>query len=182
VGIAEWNNTLYAIGNNSGLYFSQDKGDTWKLLKTNGSYFSFVTSLAISSASGRIYLGTDNGLYASNDQGKTFSKISIGISDTVTSVYVRRVDGTMKDMVVAGTYSGVSISKDDGVTFKANDQNIVGIISIFVSTDGTIYAGSAGSGLYISGDGIVWFQTTTTDGLPDGNVVAIYAENRKISD
>jgi ligand-binding sensor domain-containing protein len=92
--------------NQSGVFYSSDKGDTWEN-KTKISSYSMQTT-----REGEIYLGTqNNGLLYSRDKGNTWSLLYDGL--TIKSVCLTNSD----KIIIGQPYGRISISDDHGKTW-----------------------------------------------------------------
>lgn len=116
-----------------GLYKSTDNGETWDRLAATldsnrtilDSPFDFVSKIAISPTTGRLYVATHEfGIYASDDAGASFKRV-LGIPEVHNYADVAIAsDGTVlaslsrgSNTLPAGASPGLYVSRDDGRTW-----------------------------------------------------------------
>ncbi len=131
--------TLYAATYNA-IFKSTDDANSWTLKKTveSGIYIIvFVDSKTI-------FAGIDQGILKSSDGGESWEESSI----KDTKVFSIKVD--LKGNIFLGTDSGVLVSNDDGNSFTPIENGLTNyyVSSIAIDSDGTIYAGTVGSGIF----------------------------------
>ncbi len=154
------NGTLF-LGSQDDVYYSTDYGETWTESNNwpghNPNCFGF-------NSSDHIFIGTfSNGMYRSTNGGNTFSEINNGLSFwNVWDILVMEND----DILIA-TPGGIFKSSNNG-----NQWNLFGtglpadeIEKLIRAENGTLFAGTFGSGMYRSfDDGASW--TACNSGLP----------------
>ncbi len=90
---------LYVLTQGGGLiYRSKDNGVTWQ---TIGAPVPNIFSYAIAAKNNTIYLGTEQGIYISTNKGDSWIKQSVGIEQSIRTIYSDGVD------VYAGTWTGL---------------------------------------------------------------------------
>ncbi|MBF0206633.1 MAG: hypothetical protein HQK53_07065 [Oligoflexia bacterium] len=161
------NGIVYAATGDA-LFISTDRGRSFRKMIINQLQSDiFGNSIYnIHASENTICAATHVGLLISTDGGKNFQlKTTVnGLGDNhINSVYVS--DGT----IYAATRKGLFISTDKGNSFRnpigyGNNHREDEIISIYVASNGTIYAGVGviGGGLLISNDRGNSFQFKTT--------------------
>ncbi|MCF6776392.1 hypothetical protein L3V83_07365 [Thiotrichales bacterium 19X7-9] len=176
--------TLY-IGTNMGLSISEDGAKTFtNRTEANGLGHDDVESVFVG-LDGTIYAGTFHGLSISEDGGQTFENKtqSSGLGDdAVNGVFV-----DSDNNIYVATLGGLSISKNGGKCFvnkklvNSHDYGFDNLMySVFVDSNGIIYAGSNENGLYISTDGGDSFfnkNKQNTNGLGDNAIYSIFVDS-----
>jgi photosystem II stability/assembly factor-like uncharacterized protein len=124
-------------GSYSGLYRSEDGGESWQQVGFSGTYW--VRSIAINPVNGDIFVGLFGSLYRSSDHGNTWTELP---PQQVTAIAINA-----EGRIFAGGY-GVETSTDNGATWQPFDD---GLRSMFVwslafDADGYLYAGEEGGG------------------------------------
>ena len=105
------------------------------------------------------------GLFRSTDNGNYWLPINYGLGEATT--YSIAFDH--QNVIYAGTFDGVFRSTNDGLDWT-NLSNITGTISLELNSEGHIFVGTAGSGVYRSTDsGSSWLAINT--GIPTGGRV-----------
>ena len=130
-------------GTSSGLFFSTNKGSTWKSLKTDFSEFS-VTAIAIIDSN--ILVGTDDdGMWLSANDGIKW----LNVCDSLESkpyIYTFAVNGSN---IYAGEFGGVFQSTNKGISWTLVGMKNSSVRSL--NTIGSyIYAGTEADGVYLS--------------------------------
>jgi Calx-beta domain/Beta-propeller repeat/Carboxypeptidase regulatory-like domain len=171
-------NTIYAA-TSDGFYRSADGGAVWtKTTSTGLSGANFATALAVHPTNSLlVYVATFNGLFRTINGGNTWASVSTGqVSLFSASTIV--FDPVTPSTIYVGSGNGVLKSTDSGVTWIT--QNNFGIpgtpqvraLAINPTTPLTIYAGTAGSGLFKSTNGGgVW--TAMNNGMGGSNPTTI---------
>ena len=131
--------TLYAATYNA-IFKSTDDANSWTLKKTveNGIYtIVFVDSKTI-------FAGIDQGILKSSDGGESWEESCIND----TKVFSIKVD--LKRNIFLGTDSGVLVSNDDGNSFTPIENGLTNyyVSSLAIDSNGTVYAGTVGSGIF----------------------------------
>ncbi len=156
--------TVYA-GTNAGLHRTADGGTTW----TTAIAGKDVRSVIVAS-NGTIFAGTFGfGVYKSTDGGLTFDTSNQNISGKVINALTEDPDN---DAIIAGTFgTGVSITNNFGTSwyYGAIPQDFITCLDY--SSDGVLYAGTHGDGVYRSYDNGNTFHKLP--GLPDDIAYAV---------
>lgn len=155
------------VGTNSGVFMSTNNGDVWTA-KNNGLVSTLIgvggetggiplliRALAVNS-SGHIFAGTAEGLFRSTDVGNNWTKVlpDLNIRSIVISssgkIYVGIENRTASD-----PDAGVYLSIDNGNTWTKKNEGLFNLFvkSLAITSDGTILAGTSGSGVFRSTDG-----------------------------
>ena len=147
---------------NDGLEISTDHGLTWKqpadrLLDYDVDCFAFDDS--------EVYAGTWNaGIFRSTNNGAFWSETNHPLSFQISALAI------YGKKIFAGTYSGISVSVDNGASWKEADSGLTSVEVRCIVPDGPLlFVGTWGGGVYVSADsGTTWKQTN------------IFANNPKI--
>jgi len=148
--------TIYAGLDELGVYRSTDGGGSWSA-RSNGLSGRRVFALAIDSASGALYAGTDAGVFKSPDAGSTWTQTSL-------TAYVEHLadDPTNRGTLYAGTpNTGMYKTTNGGTTWAAINSGIplpttVRSVAVAASAPATVYAGAETNGssvFYRTSDG-----------------------------
>jgi photosystem II stability/assembly factor-like uncharacterized protein len=147
--IALKGDTVFA-GTISGVYYSSDIGNTWKI--TNDNFDEYIWSLVI--VNNAIIAGTDNGIFFSFDNGINWKKKNEGL----TELRIRSIV-LLKNKLFIGTLGkGIFTSTDFGDTWisKRNGLTCDTVLSLAISGN-DIYAATYLGGISYSSDlGETW--------------------------
>jgi hypothetical protein len=145
-----------------GIFYSVDKGVTWKASNLPGEGINTLVGLGAN-----VVAGTENnGIYVSVDTGKTWS----ATASPNGKIKVLAVDGTT---LYAGSDQGVSASNDGGATWTSLNSGLTTteIMSLSVS-NGTIYAGTNNGVFSTNTNNVSW---NTTAGLGNTTVNGLFS-------
>jgi photosystem II stability/assembly factor-like uncharacterized protein len=152
--------TVYFGTRGSGLYLSEDRGRTNKMLwdAENG----LITSLCVSpklNIDGTLFAGIyDMGVFKSTDKGKSWENIGVDLEFSGEIHLTISKDYENDKTIVMGSQAGLYLSADGGAKWRRIDTgSMTGPITCVAispdyAEDGTIIAGVMGSGLWISSD------------------------------
>jgi photosystem II stability/assembly factor-like uncharacterized protein len=151
------------VGAQTGLFLSEDFGETWKKLGLEVPVLAVLPS-RYPNADPTVFAGTAEGLFKSADAGRTFSPT------VVKGTPVRRIEWPGPALIVL-TGHGVLVSGDGGASFSSGTGLPPGApqalaVSSFFSRDPVLFAG-VGRGVFRSGDGAA---TWTPAGLEERRV------------
>jgi ligand-binding sensor domain-containing protein len=152
--------TVFAAGgrvlaHRARLHRSTDSGKTWNLVLSSYEY-PFHEVLA--DTLGMVYVASDSGLRKSTDNGITWRLINAGLNPQ-----------TIRSLSLSGSHD-LYAGTDDGVFFLPScvetwqHLGLAGrmIWSLAGNEEGTLFAGTDGSGVYISDDGgATWHEENT---------------------
>src|SRR5262245_57614331 len=153
--------TIYAA-TDDGLYKTTNGGGTWvKRLST-----PTVQAVAIDPVNPNVVYtgstgGTTGGCWKSTNGGTSWTSIISGLWNSY--VYVLAIDPFNSNNVYIGNSSGIFRSTNAGGTWErtGNLPNTVGGLAVDPANSGTLYAATAGSGVYKSTDGATsWTQVS----------------------
>ena len=137
--VSSWDNVVYR---------STDLGTSWKSsdIGINGDE---VTNFAL--LGDKVFAATNYGLFQSLDSGKTWQPSSL------SRIYIHELV-ICNNYLVAGTFEGVYISTDLGLSWTENNEGLLsGDVTSLVSSGSKIYAGTYGFGVFQSTDnGATW--------------------------
>src|SRR4051812_27950789 len=113
------NPDVLIVGTNSGVFRSNDAGDTWQKLNTDATAgLQNVESLAVDPRdSNVIYAGTWYLPYKTTDGGQTWSSIKTGMIDD-SDVFAIDINPKDPDHVIASACSGIYDSRNGGQTWR----------------------------------------------------------------
>ena len=155
------NDTVIAGSGSSekGIYYSEDKGKTWKESNITSGEFWCLTVVGNTVIAGS---DSDKGLYYSEDNGHTWNQSNI------TTGYFRCLTVIGSTVIAGEIYTnaarGLLYSEDNGHTWNQSNITSGKFISLMV-IGSTVIAGSADKGLYYSEDnGHTWQLSNITSG------------------
>lgn len=134
---------LYAGSGDAGAFKSVDGGASWTPL----SIQPVVWCLAVDPArQDVVYAGVNgDGVFKSTDAGTTFARVG---SPDAGVVLALAVDPLVPNRVWAGTISGgLAVSEDGGTTWKTTSLHAGNVLSLSVTADGDVYAGTGAEGV-----------------------------------
>jgi hypothetical protein len=121
------------VGSDDGLvHLTTDGGANWRNVTPKGLEECLINAIEVSPHDkGTAYIATTRykfndhrpGLYKTTDYGKTWTSINAGIPDTCFTRVVRE-DQVRKDLLFAGTETGLFISWDGGKNWSAFQLNL----------------------------------------------------------
>ncbi len=135
------------------VYKSIDNGDTWsEVFRVPGNYP--VRSM-VENTSG-IFIGTDgDAVYITTDKGGTWSKTSIGISNSFVDAMLVASNG---NILAGGRAFNTAVSTDKGKSWKTTSDVQ---FRMFASAPNGVIYGAASQGVYHSADnGMSWVPDT----------------------
>lgn len=171
---------IYVGTRKQGLFRSVDAGGSWKALGKATAALT-VQSVAIDPAApSKIFAATGSaGILASTDNGATWAAFNKGLADQdVRVIRILPSDRKGELAVYAGTNNGIwklsaAAGKAPAVPLEFNEvpsHQFVRTLAIDPKSSSTIYAGTAGNGIFKStNNGASW----TAANLPGTSVVAI---------
>ena len=152
---------LILVGTTTGLYYSQDDGETWssaKLPQASSTILCFAFSPQFEQ-DGIILAGTlEDGVLFSDDGGKTWSLRSFGLLDAAVYCLSLSPNFANDGIVFAGTQTALYYSYNHARAWRMLDfpEDAAPIISLAVSpsfaTDGIVLAGTEAMGIFRSRD------------------------------
>ena len=139
------NNIFAGTDNGGGVFLSTNNGTNWIAIDS-GLTNKYVWSLAVCGAN--LYAGTlGSGIFCSTNNGITWAAINSG--PTNTSIYSLAVS---EENIFAGTGgNGVYLSTNDGNSWTSINSGLTNYVVMSLSldsTDGHLYAGTEGSGVF----------------------------------
>src|ERR1043165_8332125 len=146
--------TIFAGAYGTGIFYSNDTGNTWRSPSQNASRGVYC----VAASPHYVFCATiQSGLFRSSDNGETWSRV-VGIDDsTVYCVY------TTGSTVLAGCgVRGIMTSSDEGETWTVSGAFAPGVMSFSALDDILFATGSNGSGIVRSEDhGMNWERLNT---------------------
>lgn len=91
----------------------------------------------------------DEGVYLSTDGGRKFRKANKGLDDLCVNALAFTADKSL----VAGTNSGLYVSRDGGTSWERVTADTGAVLAVTCGPDGIAFAGSAQRGIFRSEDG-----------------------------
>lgn len=168
-------------GTNSGIFRSDDSGESWKRLPTSTTPGLInVESLAIDPRNTDvIYAGTWYLPYKSADGGQTWKIIKTGMIDD-SDVFAIDINPRDPDHVIASACSGIYDSRDGGETWRKvqgipSQSRRTRAILQHPSVSGVVFAGTT-EGFWLSGNsGSTWNNTSSRQ--LEINSIAVHPKN-----
>jgi hypothetical protein len=160
---------------NSGLFFSEDEGETWSYLETSPPVASVFAFWLDPLQPGRIVVASDLSLWLSEDDGLSWRPAAegIGAQDAGLIAYALTSDPEAPERLWAGTETGVLHSPDAGTSWFPIGEPGAPAVSLLAlpGPDGTLLFAGTSDGLLLSlDDG----QTWEPDGIGiEGGVLAL---------
>ncbi len=143
--IAATNNGNIYAGTSVGLYKSIDNGNNWNMISTED-----INAVSIND-SDYIFIGIENkGIYLSKDEGITWSHILM--SRIPNKIFI-----TQNNNIYVISVEGINKSIDNGKSWQVLDSGLTNeqIYDMTYDSDGYLYVGSWGRGVFISNDQII---------------------------
>ena len=149
-------------GAETALYYSYNGGRAWKQLDFPEEATP-ILSLALSphfSQDRTLYVGTEmQGLYRSTDLGRSWHKLNLPAT-CVNALALSPADGTL----FAATDTGLYSSGDGGRSWNHLWDNH--LLSLAITDENTLFAGSANEGVWLTADGVHWCSFFTAPARP----------------
>lgn len=148
-----FNGTVLCSTMYSGLYLSDDNGETWYQSPSNVSSIK-----GFADVNGVLYAGSfGQGVYKSTNNGMTWTSISNGLSDKNLWCV-----GVSENHVFAGATNGKAYVADlNGNGWNANGQhNFMACVGSVAVNNGRFLAGTHGSGFHYSNNGTTWTESS----------------------
>ncbi len=172
---------VYAGGRGSehNMSRSQDGGKTWRPFGEGLSKDSSIKGLLISGGSPftLFALSGFGRVHKSTDGGATWSELELGLRGT-EDLYRLRSDPFDSQTLLAATKKGLRKSIDAGATWRTVGSGLGAYVckgfAFHPGRKGTVYAGTAGTGLFKSADGGDTFQPPG-NGMAAGWTERVYA-------
>lgn len=145
---------MYA-GTDSGVFMSRDGGEAWERLGSRIATRN-VRSLAVLPRRPTVlFAATDRGVLWSHDQGLRWAGRGTGISSR--DLRVLRVDPGNSARLFAAGFGGVFRTDVEGRHWKAVNAGLTDLrvraLAVDPKRSGTVYAGTAGGGVFVTADG-----------------------------
>ncbi len=174
--IRQSNNAMYAGVLDDGLFYSSDKGASWRQIPLPAIRFAQLDVKSILyTAGGTLIIGTEMyGMYRSTDGGNSWSQANTGITGAAIYGYalVQKAGG---DVYLGTGGKGVFRSPDDGATWIGVNNGLTNPLMscLAISPAGSILAGTGNSGVFRSTDnGANW--SAVNNGLANKAVNTLF--------
>ena len=158
---------VYATTWGSGVYYSIDKGSSWKPMN-NGLTNKYVYTLIVAGES--LLAGTEGGgVYKCNRRKKIWKQSSAGLEGNVVFSLAEK-----KGVLIAATWQeGLFRSDNGGASWKKSSEGLENSVLYTVNSGkNSFYAGASKNGVYHSNDeGATWVNI----GLTGMSVLCIYS-------
>ncbi len=155
--------TVFA-GVNGAVLCSEDSGESWQIVALS-SPPPQVTALVISPnfASDNLVVAAtpEDGIFVSTDRGASFTPWNFGLIDLNVYALAISPDFARDQTIFAGTVSGIFQSLNGGRSWRETSfpMDVAPVLSLAISADSLIYAGTEAHGLFVSDDfGAGWRQ------------------------
>lgn len=158
--------TYYSVGSQTGLFKSEDQGQTFQKIGPN-----FSTSNVETSNQNIIIGGYNHGLWVSIDQGQSWAQ-KIGNGTGWTGPHIVNVTAK-NNLVLASTTTKIYTSEDSGLTWNEISQLAGEQIHTFLISDEVILAGCQNNqGIFRSFDnGQTWERLSNWGEYPTGKMI-----------
>ena len=162
--------TVYAGTSTDGVWRSDTGGMSWGKFSGQLDNRNVWAMAVVPGTASRVFAATGRGLFSSTSRGASWVPTQRGLVATSISALAVDPEGT----IFAGG-SGVFASRDAGTTWESIDADIVRrqTLELYVSslaaeprTPGTLYAGTLGGGVFLTGNGGASWAPVNT-GLDD---------------
>lgn len=158
------NNTIIAGTFLSGIFLSSENGSNW-VAANNGIHSIDINALAINGK--YIFAGSSTGVFLSTNNGISWDSVGLNGKEVVSLLATS--DSRGNSVILAGTWDGAFISTNNGGIWISIGLSTNDVESLAVITDDStimnIYAGTRGSGIFLSTNkGASWIPKNT--GLP----------------
>ena len=150
-------------GSDDGLiYLTKNEGKTWENITPENLPEGIINSIELSSHEpGKAYIvmmrykfmDLESYIYKTSNYGNSWQKITDGISSDPNFTRVVRSDKKIRDLLYAGTETGLYISKNDGETWDQVQLNlpVVPVNDLYIQ-DNDLIAATAGRSFWILDD------------------------------
>ncbi len=145
---------LFAGASLAGLYRSRDNGNTWAPLPTGLSGAVTIQALALKQGTSVVFAGTDNrGVLRSTDNGNTWTPIDTSsIYKNIRTLIVAASGAVFAGADSASVKRAILLSTDNGESWKQVLSPASSVMWFALNSSDHIWAGTAGSGVYVSAD------------------------------
>jgi photosystem II stability/assembly factor-like uncharacterized protein len=154
--VKDKNGNIYTSIYADGVYYSSDKGKSWKQIL----YHKSISSLCITS-NDILLAGGNGGIYITKDFGNTWQSIQLDNNALRNNLDDKKLLVLNNGDIIAGSeYAGIYLSTDNGANWSQSNNGIQSSYTqrLFVN-DNVIYAGTL-SGLYkTTDDGSTWYES-----------------------
>lgn len=180
---AEGNRDVLIAGTSSGVYRSENAGESWTHLPTTGMINLNVESLAVDPRNvDMIYAGTWHRPYKSTDGGRSWRLIKNGLIDD-SDVFALDIDPRDPNHIIASACSGIYDSHNAGEQWRKvqgipSQSRRTRAIMQHPSISGVVYAGTT-EGFWRSANGGASWTLTTSKQL-EVNSIAVHPRNPDI--
>lgn len=177
---SEANQDILVAGTSSGVYRSQNAGDTWTHLPTTGMINRNVESLAMDPRNTDvIYAGTWHRMFKSTDGGQNWRLVKEGMIDD-SDVFAIDIDPRDPNHIIASACSGIYESKNAGENWRKvqgipSQSRRTRAILQHPSVPGVVFAGTT-EGFWRSANGGTSWTLTTSKQL-EINAITVHPKN-----
>lgn len=164
----------YFCGTDKGLVVFNENGLSDEFADLSEQTDGYRVRSVYADSKGGLWLCTYSGLIYYSAEGKVRRYDTV--TESVTSDRFRCITELSDGTLAAGTADGINFIKDGeltGTLTAADGMGNTQILSITEGNDGTVWAGSDGSGIYIISDGIIKEKYTVENGLPSNIILRI---------
>ncbi len=162
---------LFAVVFDEGVFRSTDGGLSWTPASAGLPSRRFIYSLtSVRDQTGKTILFVafgygGGGIYRSTDLGTNWSRVTEGLPQYIEVTSLGLCSNSAGDTaIVAGTWSGIYRSMDEGLTWEASPSGPAASFAGFVSVDTNVFVGTD-YGVYLSTD-CGWSWEKKSEGLP----------------
>lgn len=153
----ESDDQIWAGTYNGGLFFTNDFGENWILVKSSTLLSKYIYSILVDrNNTDVLYVGTDRNVFKTINHGQSWNKLELGTEDQpVGNIITLEQDTKNPDTIYAGTnLTGAYISKDAGQSWYPTKEGLsfpnIQQIKAIPHTNPILIAATNGDGCYIS--------------------------------
>jgi PKD repeat protein/photosystem II stability/assembly factor-like uncharacterized protein len=149
MAVSPYNGDIYLGTDKDGLYRRSAGQSFWtKITSYTLQKPKSIGTIAISNT-GMVYVGTDIGMFVSQSDAQTWNRSNTGLYNPAISMVIDKYGDAFAGLAIPDIYQ----SSDSGYSWNRIGDNGLGnyqVLSLDINDKGYIFAGTKGSGIYIS--------------------------------